>query len=219
MTSNRVHEWRLGPSGREPGARKGLLVPMAAFFLALVIGPLAALAQPFELAWSSIDAGGRGYASSASRYEASSTIGQADAFAAADVSGGGYRFEGGFWGGAPAGPPPTPTPTPVPTVTPTRTPAPRGDADGDGFDDNYEIFAGSDPNNPQSRPSLGDVNGDGLVNILDAVELSRGLQGLIPLTIVNDADLDGNGVIDQRDVDILYGWAIGKGEYAIIPLN
>src|SRR5690606_25934044 len=41
------------------------------------------------------------------------------------------------------------------------------DTDGDGFTDYIEIVYGTDPTNPLSFPSIGDVTGDGNVNLAD----------------------------------------------------
>ena len=35
------------------------------------------------------------------------------------------------------------------------------DSEGDGFNDAYEILYGSDPDDPNQIPTLGDINGDG----------------------------------------------------------
>ncbi len=73
----------------------------AAAVLGLLAGGPAAMAQPYEVPWWTIDGGGG--TSSGGIYTLSGTIGQPDAGAA--MSGGIYSLSGGFWAGAggPAG--------------------------------------------------------------------------------------------------------------------
>ena len=54
----------------------------------------------------------------------------------------------------------------------------NADSDGDNVNDNVEISQGTDPNDPNSGLQLGDVNGDGQINVGDLVVLTRIVMGL-----------------------------------------
>ena len=54
----------------------------------------------------------------------------------------------------------------------------NADSDEDGVNDNVEISQGTDPNDPNSGAQLGDVNGDGQINVGDLVVLTRIVMGL-----------------------------------------
>lgn len=113
----------------------------------------------------------------------------------------------------------SPTPTPSPSPTATQPPIPPGqDNDGDGYDDLYELIMGFDPNDPNSHPSLGDVDGDGDVTVKDAMLLYRWKIGLIDGTGLLEPDINGDGVVDTADAIMLYRWAIGSPMVPIIPL-
>lgn len=56
------------------------------------------------------------------------------------------------------------------------------DTDADGFSDRVELEAGSNPLDPASIPDTGDINGDGLVDVVDILFASRALLGQITLT-------------------------------------
>jgi hypothetical protein len=59
---------------------------------------------------------------------------------------------------------------------------------------------------PHQLARLGDVNGDGHVNILDAYVVANALAHHQPL---NPAwDVNGDGVIDQKDVDLIAHMAV-----------
>ncbi|UCC31163.1 MAG: hypothetical protein JSU86_02580 [Phycisphaerales bacterium] len=78
---------------------------MALSLVALLAAP--ALAQPYEVTWSTIDGGGVMDASGGV-YQAGGTIGQADA---GELAGGVYVVKGGFWVPAMTGPSCTPSAT------------------------------------------------------------------------------------------------------------
>ena len=63
------------------------------FLAALVLLPVAALAQSYSIDWYTVDGGGG--TSTGSVYTVSGTIGQPDA---GTMSGGNYSLQGGFWG-------------------------------------------------------------------------------------------------------------------------
>ena len=70
----------------------------------------------------------------------------------------------------------------------------QGRHDGDTVIDGYECLAGSDPNNPASRPRLGpDTDGDGLTDAMEAV------LGTDP----NVQDTDHDGITDPMEAE---GW-------------
>src|SRR5262245_5082695 len=74
------------------------LLPLA---VGLLLAP-GALAQPFTMNWHTIDCGGA--VSSGGGFSISSTIGQPDAGPSGGMTGGGSRFDGGFWAAAYSGP-------------------------------------------------------------------------------------------------------------------
>lgn len=90
------------------------------------------------------------------------------------------------------------------------------DSDGDGYADWYEDLAGSDRHAAASRPSLGDVNGDGEVNLADAVFLYRAAGGgrVIP---EGRGDVNFDGAVDARDALALYHWLSGAGPCLLAP--
>jgi len=94
------------------------------------------------------------------------------------------------------------------------------DTDTDGFNDDVEITAGSDPNSNTSIPgvSSGDVNGDGNVDVIDVLLVTRIVLGeLAPTTnqllradiapIVNGMPAP-DGVINTGDVVLIMKMAI-----------
>jgi len=92
------------------------------------------------------------------------------------------------------------------------------DTDGDGFFDFAEVLLNSDYSNPHSKPPLGDVNGDGTTNLLDATCLARlvrdGASDYNPLF-----DLNLDGAVDHADAIVLYNWAIGTPGFEGIPIT
>ncbi|MCB2155953.1 hypothetical protein KQI84_13810 [bacterium] len=92
------------------------------------------------------------------------------------------------------------------------------DSDGDGFSDAVEDSYGSDKGDPNSRPLFGDYNGDGVVNMTDAMLLSRATTGgaLLPYDPMLDINLDG--VVDKSDATLLYYWSIGSSTAPMIPM-
>lgn len=86
-----------------------------------------------------------------------------------------------------------------------------GDFDNDGFADSVDTgVAGGDPFTPTSRPTAyADVDGDGSVTMLDALQLRRSPAG--------NFDFDGNGTTNAADGDYLYRWTTGDSSAATIP--
>ncbi len=85
------------------------------------------------------------------------------------------------------------------------------DTDGDGFLDFYEAVYGSDMLDPNSRPQLGDVNGDGRTNNLDAIMIFNLILGnLTTLPHVGHADVQPNGYLNNIDAVGLYFWTLGN---------
>ena len=85
------------------------------------------------------------------------------------------------------------------------------DWDGNGFSNAYEMIMGSDPLDPASRPTLGDVNGDGRTDNLDAVYMFNFTLGnLTVLPESGDADVTGDGRIDNLDAILLFNYALGN---------
>jgi hypothetical protein len=73
---------------------------------------------PYNLSWSTVDGGGKTFASGGP-YTLGSTAGQPDAGV---LSGGSYQVAGGFWCSTTGALLPTATPGPTSTPTPTITP-------------------------------------------------------------------------------------------------
>jgi hypothetical protein len=74
------------------------------------------------------------------------------------------------------------------------------DPDKDGFSNLKEYLAGTDPTDPQSAPvQYGDVNGDGAIDIQDAILSLQLMTGLNFDALHKDADSDGDGRIGTQD--------------------
>ncbi len=76
------------------------------------------------------------------------------------------------------------------------------DRDGDGFSNELELLAGSDPNNPLDRPS--DLDGDGIPDALDDDRDGDGrpnAEDAFPDDPTEWSDLDGDGIGDNSDPD------------------
>ena len=81
----------------------------------------------------------------------------------------------------------------------------NADSDGDGINDDIEISQGTDPNDPQSGLQLGDVNGDGQINVGDLVVLTRIVMGLhIPTPgETTRGDMNQDSLLNAADVLLL----------------
>ena len=75
------------------------------------------------------------------------------------------------------------------------------DPDNDGFTNQEEYEAGTDPGDPDSKPTLkGDLNGDGNVNLADAILALQVLAGLNADEIHLSADVNEDGKIGLAEV-------------------
>ncbi len=93
------------------------------------------------------------------------------------------------------------------------------DTDGDRFSDGYELAVGTDPSDSASRPTLGDVNNDGISNNLDAVMLFNYVQGNVPGSLLDltRADVQTNAWVDNVDAIVLFNWS--QGLVPLLPLR
>lgn len=83
-----------------------------------------------------------------------------------------------------------------------------GDYDGDGWPDDLEMrLPGGHPLDPAQTP--GDVNGDGVVNLLDAVLLGRVAAGAIGPDGLEPIDITQSGSIGEEDAGLLFDYAAG----------
>lgn len=83
-----------------------------------------------------------------------------------------------------------------------------GDYDGDGWPDDLEMrLTGGHPLDPDRTP--GDINGNGDVNLLDAVLLGRISAGAMPADGLTPIDITRNGSIDEADAALLFDFAAG----------
>lgn len=94
------------------------------------------------------------------------------------------------------------------------------DSDGDGYSDELELAAGTDPLISNTTPVLGDLNGDGLVNMIDVVAGRRVVLGIAPA--LSGAELgrcdvapmvngqpSPDGVFDFADVLLIHRKVLG----------
>lgn len=124
---------------------------------------------------------------------------------------------------APANPT-QPDPSPTPTVTPSspepEIPLWKLDSDNDGYADWYEKQAGTNPFDADNRPALGDVNGDGQVNIEDAITLYSRVQTgeeSSRLEETQRGDVNQDSRITVEDAIILYRWVLRAPDFLVLP--
>lgn len=93
------------------------------------------------------------------------------------------------------------------------------DTDGDGIRDDYELFRGTNPLNPNSFPPFGDANFDGEADITDALDIFRVFLGLQDFTTINpvESDINLDGTVDNVDGVILINWLLDNVE--VIPFG
>jgi hypothetical protein len=85
------------------------------------------------------------------------------------------------------------------------------DSDDDGFTDAYELVMGSDPLDDESMPSLGDVDGSGTMNNIDAVRLLNFILGNIDtLDAIGNADVRLDSRINNVDAVVLFNRLLGS---------
>lgn len=83
------------------------------------------------------------------------------------------------------------------------------DWDSDGYSNAYELLIGADPFDAASRPGLGNVNGSGQIDNLDAIHLfNYTLGNLSTLPRPDNADVNGDGRIDNLDAIALFNFAL-----------
>lgn len=126
----------------------------------------------------------------------------------------------------PPAPTATPSPSPSPTLTPSPSPTeppPGFDSDGDGYSDLYETTMGTSPANPTDAPTTGDIDDDGEVTAVDAVELYRAirdgsLSALFARQATSPTALDFNldGAVTAADAIYLYRWTLGAPGYEVL---
>ena len=108
------------------------------------------------------------------------------------------------------------------TSTPATSPTPgTGDSDGDGFLDTYEALVGTDFNDPNSVPTLGDVNGNGVIDNGDAAIAFGIVAGTLPPFAFNRTRLDANldGTLNNQDVNALFGRFLGLAGFETLPAS
>lgn len=108
-----------------------------------------------------------------------------------------------------ASPTPTPTPTPTPEPTPTPTPTPKPTPKPTASPSPKPVLT------PTPRPikgKLGDVDGDGKINIFDLLDAKRHIlkKASLSTEAFKRADVDGNGVLNIFDLLDIKLHIIGK---------
>ncbi len=87
------------------------------------------------------------------------------------------------------------------------------DTDGDGFEDGFEFGWGTDPSDPNSKPSLGDLNGNNRVDNIDAIFIFQASLGAIPFNNfvqkIKLMDLDRDGSVTYQDAIYAFDFFLG----------
>lgn len=99
--------------------------------------------------------------------------------------------------------------------------ASAGDYDGDGRKDDLEMrMNGGNPLDADTFPNFGDVNGDGDVNLLDALLMFRAIMvpgfPTVGLTLY---DINDSGAITADDARDLFGFVTGDASVPYLPSN
>jgi hypothetical protein len=101
------------------------------------------------------------------------------------------------------------------------------DSDSDGYEDNVEVSAGSDPNSATSIPGAGsgDVNGDGIVDVRDLLLMQQFVLGIsvagtdqrlrADIAPLSAGLPSPDGVLNAADYAILQ--RVVLGEISIVP--
>lgn len=87
-----------------------------------------------------------------------------------------------------------------------------GDFDDDGVSDDLEMALGGDPLDPNVTGPAGDVNEDGLLNIVDALLYGRVASGALTQGSLVIQDLNGDSATDMDDAEKLYQFVNDSGE-------
>lgn len=108
------------------------------------------------------------------------------------------------------------TPTASPTETATPVPTVESDPDGDGFSSEVEAQYGSGEGDPNSRPLVGDADGNGRTDLRDAIALYRAVQGHAGSENIVRWDFNNDGICDAADALFLYRWLLRAPGYETI---
>ena len=79
------------------------------------------------------------------------------------------------------------------------------------------MLSNADPENADLKPSLGDVNDDGLTNNLDAILIFNWTLGNAEIPHFENSDIRVDGLVNNMDAIILFNWTLGNVE--ILPLR
>lgn len=96
------------------------------------------------------------------------------------------------------------------------------DRDGDGFPDGLERVVGTDPDVADSKPSIGDIDGDGRIEYPDAVLLMMVALGQRTLPAGTDdrmCDIDRDGRTTSVDAVILFNYYLGNFALVFPPIT
>ncbi|MDK2972540.1 MAG: hypothetical protein PWP23_2295 [Candidatus Sumerlaeota bacterium] len=91
------------------------------------------------------------------------------------------------------------------------------DSDSDSYADFYEVLLGYNPNDANSKPELGDVDGDGDVDLADGLEMFKSFLGL-PNGVTRPDNFDVNIDGSNDNVDGVIAVNFYLGNITIIPL-
>lgn len=87
------------------------------------------------------------------------------------------------------------------------------DTDGDKYADGYEVAMGTDPSDPNSKPVLGDVNGNGRIDNVDAIITFQASLGALSygdfITLFQRMDVDLDGDSDYVDAIAIFDIFLG----------
>jgi hypothetical protein len=93
------------------------------------------------------------------------------------------------------------------------------DLDNDGYWDFFEVLLGSDPNDADSRPLLGDVNGNGVIDNGDAGIVFQVISGNLPPFSFDTTlfDVNRDGIVNNQDANILFNRFLGVSGFDKLP--
>ncbi len=95
----------------------------------------------------------------------------------------------------------------------------NADSDADGLRDDYELLTGSDPSDILSISNFGEANGNGVINVSDAIRI---LEAFLNLNTLNETDRDRvdinrDGNVTAIDATFLYQRLQGNIPYIPFP--